>query len=98
MQVSDERDFRRTLRTAYLPFFGRFGRLTAVQTAAVPRVLAGRDLLLAAPTASGRTEAIVAPLAELSVRNRWAGLSCVYIAPTRALVNDLAVRLTDPLA
>jgi ATP-dependent Lhr-like helicase len=45
------------LVTTWGPFFGRFGRLRDVQRQAIPQVLSGHDLLLVAPTASGKTEA-----------------------------------------
>jgi ATP-dependent Lhr-like helicase len=92
------RALRRQLRGAYIPFFGRFGGLTEVQLATIPEVLAGHDVLVASPTASGKTEAVVAPLAELASRDHWEGPACVYVVPTRALVNDLHVRLKGPLA
>lgn len=52
--------------------------------------------MLVAPTGSGKTEAVVAPLIEKMFAKRWEGLSIVYIAPTRALVNDLFQRLDEP--
>lgn len=39
----------------------------------------------------------MAPLAELLIKERWGGLSILYISPTRALVNDLYKRLKGPL-
>jgi ATP-dependent Lhr-like helicase len=83
------------LVTTWGPFFGRFGRLREVQRQGIPQVLSGRDLLLVAPTASGKTEAACAPLVERNfLRRRW---TILYISPTRALVNDLFERLVGPL-
>ncbi len=74
-------------------FFGRFGRLLPIQEATIPHILAGRNVIVSSPTATGKTEAVVAPICEnLGEKDR-----VVYIAPTRALVNDLDVRLSDPL-
>jgi ATP-dependent Lhr-like helicase len=52
--------------------------------------------LVCSPTASGKTEAAVAPLIE---RNKgvWTDWTILYISPTRALVNDLYERLRIPL-
>ncbi|MCB0230601.1 MAG: DEAD/DEAH box helicase, partial [Anaerolineae bacterium] len=45
-------------------FFARHGSLTPVQEQAIPFILAGRATLVSAPTASGKTEAVIAPLLE----------------------------------
>ncbi len=86
------------LRRSFGPFFARFGRLNDVQVAAVPIVLAGRSLLLTSPTASGKTEAAVAPLVERHLPGGTSELRILYVVPTRALVNDLGRRLEGPLA
>ncbi len=84
------------LPKSWPPFFSRFGRLREVQRQAIPEILAGRDALLIAPTASGKTEAACAPLVERNLlRRRW---TILYISPTRALVNDLFERLSPPLS
>ena len=87
---------RKALPNAWNPFFARFGSLRPVQLAVIPRLLTGADLFLTAPTASGKTEAVIAPLCERLVRDRWPGLSILLITPTRALVNDLYNRLQVP--
>lgn len=78
------------------PFFARFGRLTPVQREAIPPILLGKDVLVCSPTASGKTEAVCAPLLErlLSRSGPW---TILYISPTRALVNDLHARLLAPV-
>ncbi|MBA3943447.1 MAG: DEAD/DEAH box helicase [Herpetosiphonaceae bacterium] len=80
-------------------FFARHGNFTATQVAAIPLLLAGHNVMLCAATASGKTEAAVAPLLEqyCPVANRAAGLRIIYLTPTRALASDLATRLADPL-
>jgi ATP-dependent Lhr-like helicase len=78
-------------------FFARFGQLRPVQLLAIPPILNGDSTLVTAPTAGGKTEAIVAPICELLLANRWPGLSVLMITPTRALVNDLFSRLERPL-
>jgi ATP-dependent helicase Lhr and Lhr-like helicase len=81
---------------AWSAFFERFGRLTAVQRATIPVVLDGGSALVCAATASGKTEAACAPLAERFIGRR-APWTILYISPTRALVNDLYARLIGPL-
>lgn len=90
-------DLRRILPRAWRPFFGRFGNTTEVQARTIPAVLAGQNVIVAAPTASGKTEAVVAPVAELHVAQHWPGLAVLYLVPTRALGNDLLSRLEGPL-
>lgn len=63
------------------------------QALVMPDVVRGHNVLFAAPTASGKTEAAVAPLYQRHVSFERSNLSTVYIAPTKALVNDLYERL-----
>src|SRR5690349_17343945 len=86
------------LRHTWEPLFSRFGGFTPVQFEAIPAVLDGADCLIASRTASGKTEAATAPLVERLKRERWPGLSILYVSPTRALVNDLHRRLGPRLA
>ena len=60
-RLVDERIAGR-LPTAWSPFFARHGRLRPVQRLAMPEILDGRDVLVIAPTPSGKTEAACAPL------------------------------------
>lgn len=80
-------------------FFARYGQFTAAQQQAIPPIVAGRDALVIAATASGKTEAVIAPLLERYWQQlRQPGLAILYICPTRALVRDLYERLLPPLA
>jgi len=66
---------------------------TAPQVAAIPRVLAGRDLLIISPTGSGKTEAALLPVLDrLAVRERL-GIGALYITPLRALNRDMQRRI-----
>src|SRR5262249_27690717 len=67
------------------------------QLAAIPHVLAREDVFLSAATASGKTEALVAPLAEVIASGSGKNVAVVYVAPTRALVNDVEKRCRAPL-
>jgi len=82
-------------------FFARHGTFTSVQQQAIPPILAGRDALVVAATASGKTEAVVAPLLERQWqqinRPETQRLSLLYICPTRALVRDQYERLRPAL-
>ena len=81
-------------------FFARHGSFTSVQEQAIPAILDGRNTLIVSATASGKTEAAIAPLLERHIlkRGRTAGrLQILYICPTKALVRDLYERLRQPL-
>lgn len=67
--------------------------LRPLQQAAVGPVLSGRDCLLIAPTAGGKTEAAVFPLLTRVVEEDWQGLSVLYVTPLKALLNRLHPRL-----
>ena len=83
-------------------FFARHGRFTPVQVQAIPPILEGKDSLVIAATASGKTEAVIAPLVErfwtqLNRPDEY-GVTILYICPTRALVRDLYMRLQMALS
>lgn len=80
------------------PFFGRFGRFTPVQVKVIPLILGGANVVAVSPSASGKTEAVVAPVLEnLLAAGLLAGLRVLYVSPTRALINDLHRRLETPV-
>ncbi|GBF94447.1 ATP-dependent RNA helicase [Raphidocelis subcapitata] len=73
-----------------------FTQLTAIQRAALPHALAGRDVLGAAKTGSGKTLSFLIPLVELLYRRSWGkldGLGALVLTPTR----ELAVQIFDEL-
>ncbi len=76
-------------------FFAKHGRFTPIQQQAIPPILDGKDVLAIAATASGKTEAVIAPLLERlwDSLQRDCRLQLLYICPTRALVRDLYERL-----
>lgn len=88
---------RRRLRRAWAPFFTRYGRLTPIQAEAIPRILNGANVVLVSSTASGKTEAVIAPVAERFVAEHWDGLCVLYVVPTRALANEALARIEGPL-
>lgn len=89
---------RSSLPFTFGPWFARFQELLEIQRRALPPILAGRDVLMCSPTASGKTEAYAAPAAELVRRHKLGHTSVLIIAPTRALTNDLKRRLEGPMA
>ncbi len=95
---TDMAEMRRLLPRSWSPFFGRFGSLTPIQLKTIPLVLKGGSVIVASPTASGKTEAVAAPIAETLARSRPDGLEVIYVVPTRALANDTLRRVADPLS
>jgi ATP-dependent RNA helicase DDX10/DBP4 len=74
----------------------KYVTLTAIQRAALPHALAGRDVLGAAKTGSGKTLAFLIPALEALHRARWGrldGLGALVISPTR----ELALQIFDTL-
>jgi ATP-dependent Lhr-like helicase len=69
----------------------RFGELTPIQKLAIPKVLSGQNVLIIAPTGSGKTECGLLPVLE-KVQNKESGICALYITPLRALSRDLKQR------
>ncbi|MDD5340404.1 MAG: DEAD/DEAH box helicase [Candidatus ainarchaeum sp.] len=72
----------------------RFGELTEIQKLAIPRVLAGENVLILAPTGFGKTETALLPVLE-KIKTKPAeggGIRALYITPLRALSRDLKGR------
>lgn len=80
-------------------FFGNFAQLRPAQTEAIPMILSGADTVIIAGTGSGKTEAMLAPVVSrlLDSLLNASGPVIAYVAPTRALVNDVQRRIAMPL-
>jgi ATP-dependent Lhr-like helicase len=96
--ISD-RDLVKSLGRVGAAFFHSFPELRQSQRQSIPPILAGKNVLLACPTASGKTEAVFAPLIAsiLAKGSSVDRVRLIAVAPTRALVNDLHQRLTSLL-
>ena len=67
--------------------------LRPLQNDAIAPVLAGDHGIFLAPTAGGKTEAATFPILTRMVAEQWRPLSVLYLAPLRALLNNLLPRL-----
>jgi ATP-dependent Lhr-like helicase len=68
--------------------------LRPLQAAAVEPVRSGKDCVLVAPTAGGKTEATLFPLLSEMVEGNWSGTTILYVTPLRALLNNIHSRVT----
>lgn len=62
--------------------------LRKVQEDACRTIQAGNDTLIIAPTAGGKTEAALIPVMDDLLKHGRPGISCLYISPLKALIND----------
>lgn len=66
----------------------KFRKMTPIQKSSLPHSLAGRDILGASKTGSGKTLCFIIPVLEHLYRNKWTpldGLGALIILPTREL-------------
>ena len=67
--------------------------LTPPQIMAIEPVLSGKNVLIIAPTGSGKTEAVMLPIFHKIMCDGGDGILALYITPLRALNRDLIRRL-----
>ena len=70
-----------------------FSGLRPVQEAAAHAILDGKNCVVLAPTAGGKTEAAFFPLLSQMDTDDWKPVSVIYVAPIRALLNNQEARL-----
>lgn len=67
--------------------------LTPIQKEAFDPIFQGRSCIIEAPTSGGKTEAVVFPLITRISLTQSQGFKVLYIAPLKALLNDLELRI-----
>ncbi len=72
-----------------------FKEPTLPQKMAIPHIVRGENVLLIAPTGTGKTEAVLLPIfSKLIKQDDRKGIAVIYITPLRALNRDLLKRLS----
>ncbi|PWV49511.1 DEAD/DEAH box helicase [Chitinophaga sp. S165] len=71
----------------------KWKRLTKIQEKAFDPIYEGNSCIIEAPTSGGKTEAVLFPLLTRIASHKTAGFKVLYIAPLKALLNDLALRV-----
>lgn len=71
----------------------KWTKLNEIQNKAIPEIIGGNDTLVIAPTASGKTEAVLIPIFSQLLDNNPEPMSVLYISPLKALINDMYDRI-----
>lgn len=70
----------------------RWPDFTEIQKAAFDPIYNGEHCLIEAPTSGGKTEAVFFPLITKIVLDKSPGVKVLYVAPLKALLNDIELR------
>jgi len=70
-----------------------FSGLSEAQEQAIPRLLAGENLILVAPTGTGKTESAMFPVFDRLLETAGAGFKALYVTPLRSLNRDILTRM-----
>ena len=69
--------------------------LKDIQLEAIPVILSGMDCIIEAPTAGGKTEAVLFPTLTRAAQKKANSIQILYLAPLRALLNDIQNRAKE---
>ena len=69
--------------------------LTSVQEKTIPEIIDGKNLIVLAPTAGGKTEAAFLPILSEVARKELSPVSVLYVSPIKALLNNQEERLKE---
>ncbi len=70
-----------------------FTGLSEAQEQAIPRLLAGENLVLVAPTGTGKTESAMFPVFDRLLETAGPGFKALYVTPLRSLNRDILTRM-----
>lgn len=70
-----------------------FRELRPVQLQSIDAIVEGKNAIVLAPTAGGKTEAAFFPLLSLMDSEDWTPVSVIYLSPIRALLNNQEARV-----
>jgi ATP-dependent Lhr-like helicase len=82
-----------TLQQAIVNGLG-FRDLRPVQLLTIEAVLAGKNCIVLAPTAGGKTEAAFFPVLSRMDTESWSPVGAIYLSPIRALLNNQEERIS----
>lgn len=71
----------------------KWKQLNPIQNNTIPIIKQHEDTLVIAPTASGKTEAVLIPIFDDILSNNLDPLSVIYVSPLKALINDMNDRI-----
>jgi ATP-dependent Lhr-like helicase len=71
----------------------KWNKLNTIQNNTIPALKEKNDTLVIAPTASGKTEAVLIPVFNDIIENNLAPVSVIYVSPLKALINDINGRI-----
>lgn len=69
--------------------------LSEIQQKAFPILYNGEDAIIEAPTAGGKTEAVLFPIFTRTSRQKVNSVQVLYLAPLKALLNDIELRAKE---
>lgn len=69
--------------------------LTPVQEKSIPEIIEGKNAVILAPTAGGKTEAAFFPILHLINKEKVSETSVIYVSPIKALLNNQEYRLKE---